>query len=407
MRPLLRLFRFILNVQGAVVLGVRPLVDEDAVEIEVRRRKNACARCPQCKQIMSGRLVPKRRRWRHLNIMGKWSYLAATIREGYCTNHGRRVERVPWASPAARHTHVFDRQVGSLVQVADKSAAARMFNVSWRTVGRIVTRVVDGILPKNRFKALEYMGIDETSYKRGHRYLTVVCNLVTGRVVWLGEGKSAETLNGFFDALGKKRCRKIKLICIDMSEAYKKAITKRAPQADIIYDRFHVVKLLLEAVDEVRREEVGKLKGEAKIALKKTRFALLRNPKRHLSPKDEGAIARVRATNQKLARTYELRCDFEELWELTDPEEAEEFLMNWTRAALLSRREPLRRFATTVRKNMKGILGFFRWWGTTSAVLEGTNNKIKLAIHRAFGFHSVHALMAMVYLCCGGVVITP
>jgi len=405
MRPLLRLFRFILDVQGAVVTGVRENRLEDAVDIHVRRRKNARARCPVCKRAMTGALVRKHRRWRHLDIMSKKSYLVATVREGYCTRHGRRVERVPWAAPAARHTHAFDRQVASLVQVADKSAAARMFHIAWRTVGRIVTRVVEELLPQNRFEDLRYIGIDETSYKRGHRYLTVVSNLANGRVVWLGKGKSAAVLHRFFDELGERGCRGIELACIDMGEAYRSAVTERAKQADIVYDRFHVVKLLLEAIDEVRREEVSKLVGKDKTALKKTRFALLRNPTRHLSPKDLDAIARVRATNQKLARAYELRCDFEELWELDDPDDAKEFLMNWTRAALLSRREPLRRFANTVRKHLTGILGFFRWWGQTSAVVEGTNNKIKLAIHRAYGFGSVPALMAMVYLCCGGVVI--
>jgi transposase len=351
---------------------------------------------------MTGKFVTQRRKWRHLDILRKRVYLVAETREGYCKRHGRLVERVPWASPNARHTRAFDRQVASLVQVADKSAAERMFGVSWRTVARIVERVVEELLPKNRFKGLEYIGVDETSYKRGHRYITVVTNLVTGGVVWMGEGKSAETLGQFFADLGPKQSKRLKLVAMDMSEAYLNAVADHAPQADIVYDRFHVVKLLLDAIDEVRRIEVNKLTGDQRKALKGTRFSLLRNPKRHLSPKDVAAIEHIMATNRRLARAYELRCEFEELWELKDEEKAREFLMNWTRSALLSRREPLRRFANTVRKHMEGILGFFRWWGTTSGLVEGINNKIKLAIHRAYGFHSVDALMAMVYLCCSG-----
>jgi transposase len=218
----------------------------------------------------------------------------------------------------------------------------------------------------------------------------------------MGEGKSAETLGQFFADLGPKQSKRLKLVAMDMSEAYLNAVADHAPQADIVYDRFHVVKLLLDAIDEVRRIEVNKLTGDQRKALKGTRFSLLRNPKRHLSPKDVAAIEHIMATNRRLARAYELRCEFEELWELKDEEKAREFLMNWTRSALLSRREPLRRFANTVRKHMEGILGFFRWWGTTSGLVEGINNKIKLAIHRAYGFHSVDALMAMVYLCCSG-----
>jgi transposase len=406
MRPLLRLLRFVLKLQGAVVMGGRPRPTEDAVEIRVRRRGNAKPRCPECRRVLRGKIARRQREWRHLDLIRTRTIVVAEVREGYCNKHGRRVERVPWAAPASRHTHAFDGAVASLVQVADKTAAHRMFRVAWRTVGRIVERVVADLLPEDRFESLELIGIDETSYKRGHRYLTVVINLITGRVVWLGKGKSAKTLVAFFEEIGPERSRRIKMVAMDMSEAYKKAVDEYASQAAIVYDRFHVVKLLLEAIDEIRREEVRGLEGDARKELKNTRYALFRNPKRHMSKKDHVAIERIRRTNKKLARAYELRCDFEELWELRDPEEAKEFLMNWTRSALLSKRPPLRKFANTIRKHLDGVLGFFKFWGTTSGVVEGTNNKIKLAIHRAFGFHSIDALMSMVYLCCGGLVIT-
>ena len=404
MRSLIRFLRFILQVQGAVVLGAEIVPEEDKIRIRIRRRKNATARCPKCKRSMTGQLSEREREWRHLDILARRTYLVATVREGYCSVHGRRVERVPWAAPKAKHTRVFDHQVACLVQVADKSAAERMFGVAWRTVSRIVSRVVNEHLPKGRFANLRYIGVDETSYKRGHRYLTIVTDLLTRRVIWVGEGKNADTLMGFFDELGERRCRKLEMIAMDMSGAFRKAVGERVPHVDLVFDRFHVVKLLLEAVDGIRRDEVRKLENaEAKKALKKTRFPLLRNPKRHLSPRDREAIARVKATNKRLARAYELRCDLEELWEIHDPEQARQFLMNWTRAALRSRLEPLRRFATTARKHLEGILGFFRWHGQTSGVCEGMNNKIKLAIHRAFGFRSVEALASMVFLCCGDI----
>lgn len=169
---------------------------------------------------------------------------------------------------------------------------------------------------------------------------------------------------------------------MDMSGAYKKYVEEWVPSADIIYDRFHVVKLLLDAVDEVRREICQELDGVRRKVLKGTRFALLRNP-RHRTPRDRKMIRTVVNRNRKLTRTYELRVDFEELWLCRDEHEARCFLMRWTRAALRSRREPLRKFANTVRKYIDGILGFFRWHGQTSGPLEGMNNKTKLLIHRA------------------------
>jgi transposase len=192
---------------------------------------------------------------------------------------------------------------------------------------------------------------------------------------------------------------------MDMSESHRTTVAHYAPQADIVYDRFHVVKLLLEAIDDIRRDECSKLKGEERKSLKRSRFALLRNPK-HLKPKDEEVIRRVAASNSHLFRAYERRATFEDLWDCESPDQAREFLMSWTRSTLLSRLEPLRRFAKTVRSHLEGILGFFLYNGATNSVLEGTNNKIKLLIHRAFGFHRVEALMAMIMLCCSGIELT-
>lgn len=404
MRSLKPFFRFLLQVQGAIVQGARINREEDSVEILVRRHGNAKPRC--CihpKVFLTGSYSKVRVRWRHLDILGKRTCLVAELREGRCPLcDGRRHEWVPWAAVRARHTKIFDRHVASLVQVADRSAAERMFHVAWRTVGRIVRRVVDQFLPPHLLDDLEFIGVDETSYKRGHRYITVVTNLVTGVVVWVGKGKTAETLGEFFKELGPERAAKIGLVTMDMSGAFQKAVKDWAPNADVVFDRFHVVNLLLKAIDEIRRKECDSLEGDAKKALKNTRYSLLRNPK-HRKPKDKEAIDRVKATNKRLHRAYQLRVDFEELWEIRDEEEARVFLRRWTRSALLSRLEPLRKFARTVREHMDGILGFMRWDGITNANLEGMANKIKLCIHKAFGFHSVSALIGMIHLCCSGI----
>ena len=402
MRALVKMFRFIVQLQGAVVQGVELDRGRNAVVIAIRRRRNARARCSTCNTPMGGAAQAVKREWRHLNLIGRWCLVRATIREARCPRHGRRLERVPWASPRARHTRPFDLQVASLAQVADKTATQRMFEIAWRTVGGIVQRVVTERLGRDRFAELYAVGVDETSYKRGHRYITVVTNLLTGRVVWVGEGKSGATLDRFFDQLGAARCAKIVVVTMDMSEAYRNAVERRAPQADIVYDRFHVVKLLLDAVDEVRREESRTLEGPRRDELKHTRFAFLRNP-RHLTPRDRDAIARVQRCNNRLARLYQYRVDFEHLWTYSDERRARTFIKLWTRSALLSRIEPLRRFARTVRTHIEGILGFFRYYRLTNANLEGTNNKIKLIIHRSFGFHSVDSLFAMIHLCCSGI----
>lgn len=404
MRALRPFFRFLLRLQGVVVLDATVDRSNDVVKVRVRRHVNAKPRCSSCGRVMGGAWRWTRHEWRHFDLFATRCFLVADIREARCSRHGRRVESVPWAHGRSKHTALFDQRVASLVQVADKTAASRMFGVAWRTVGRIVERVVDAFLPADRLDGLEAIGVDETSYKRGHRYLTVVSDLLTGRVVWVGEGKTAEALQQFYELLGPRRRESICVVCMDMSGAFKAATEAWLPNADIVYDRFHVVKLLLEAIDEVRRAACREIGGVAGKPLKNTRFALLRNPK-HLRPKDEAAIALVNQTNGRLARAYALRVSFEQLWDCEDENGARGFLAHWTRSALLSRIEPLRRFARTVRKHLEGILGFFRYWRQTSGQIEGTNNKIKLAIHRAYGFHSIAALVAMIHLCCSGITI--
>lgn len=403
MRSLRPLFRFILRIQGLIVLGARIDREAGCVEIRVRPHGNAKCCCQHCLTKLTGGLKTVRSRWRHLDLLSRRTYLVADRREGYCAHcGGRRLESVRWAGANAFHTHAFDRKVAGLVQVANRTAVARMFDVTWRTAGRMISRVVKDELPADLLKGLRYIAVDETSHKRGHRYLTVVSDLLTGRVVWIDKGRSAATLKAFFDKLGKRRSAAIELVTMDMSAGYQKAVHDWAKNAEIVFDKFHIVQLLTKAIDEVRREECRLLTGDARKALKGTRYPLLRNPNKH-TEKDVAAIEQIKRTNGRLYRAWELRADFENLWECDSEKDAENFLMRWTRAALLSRREPLRKLAATLREHLDGILAHFRWGGPTNAQAEGINNKIKLLIHKAFGFRSVENLMAMIYLCCTGI----
>lgn len=403
MRSLRVLLRFVLKIQGVVVLGARIDRGADHVEIEVRAHRNTKPRCQQCRTKLTGELRAVRGRWRHLDLFARRTYLVADRREGYCSRcRGRRLEAVAWAGANAFHTRAFDRQVARLVQVANRTAVARMFRVTWRTTGRIITRVVKEELPADLLKGLRFISVDETSYKRGHRYLTVVSDLLTGRVVWIGEGRSAASLEAFFDKLGRRRSAAIELVAMDMSAGYENAVRAKANNAQIVFDKFHIMQLLTQAIDKIRREECSKLTGRARKELKGSRFSLLRRPSKH-SEKDQEVIQRVKRTNGVLYRAWQHRTDFDNLWDCDSEEEARDFLRQWTRAALLSRREPLRAFAKTLRTHLDGVLAYFRWGGPTNAQAEGLGNKIKLLIHRAFGFHSVQSLMAMIYLCCTGI----
>ncbi len=400
MRPLVRLFQKILDVPKASVRSVH--LSSDGLEIFVARHGNSKPHCPTCDRSMTATGATQRKRWRHLDILRVECFLVAMLRTGRCSVHGERLEAVPWASPRAWHTRAFDRTVASLVQVADRSAASRMFSVAWRTVERVVKRVVAEELPRDLLDGVIAIGVDETSYKRGHRYLTVVTDLIERRVIWTGEGRSKDTLRAFFDELGPRRTATLQVVAMDMSGAYQAAVRECAPDADIVFDRFHVVKLLQDAIDEIRRAECRKISGDARRALKGMRFQLLGNPK-YKAPLDLEAIRAALRGNRRIAAAFERRVSFEDLWDCETEEEGRAFLERWTHSALLSRQEPLRKFARTVRSHLDGILGFQRYEGLTNGFAEGMNNKIKLQLHKAFGFATVGGLMAMIKLCCCGI----
>lgn len=184
------------------------------------------------------------------------------------------VEMVPWADHGSDYTFQFEEQVAFLAQHANKTVVAEMLGIAWRTVGSVVERVVARLGPRELLGDLRRIGVDELSYRKHHEYVTIVVDHDTGRIVWAHPGKNADTLKAFFDELGPERCAKLENVSIDMSQAYIEAVKEKAPKARIVFDRFHVQRLVHDALDEVRRQEVtnaggpGSPRGEA---LKHTR----------------------------------------------------------------------------------------------------------------------------------------
>ena len=231
-------------------------------------------------------------------------------------------------------------------------------------------------------------------------------NHLTGRVIWSGKGESAATLKGFFAQLGAEGRRPIEVVTMDMDAAFEKAVRESLPQAKIVYDRFHVVQLVNEAVDETRRDEVrgATNKAEAKV-LKKTRYATLKNPW-NLTRREKEKLSELSKKNRRLYRAYLLKEAFLEVFETRDPEEADQIFKEWYGWARRSRLEHIRRLAQSLRDRWAGIRRYVELT-VTNGIVEGFNAKIRMLSHRAFGFHSAEALIAMIYLCCSGIKIRP
>lgn len=403
-------FNRMLAIPGVTVASVT--FAEEGVVVGLRRRKGR-PRCP-CGWKGSGGYDRSRRRWRHLDLGASRLLLEADIRRMYCRRCDRVVtEQVPWARPRARHTRDFEDVVGWLAQRCDKTTISRLMRCSWETVAGIVVRVVDEHLDTDRLEGLLRIGVDEVSYRKGHRYLTVVADHDQGgRVVWAGEGRSSATLEGFYDELGQARCQQLQAVSMDLGAAYKKATDSRAPNARQCIDPFHLVALANEAIDKARRWAWNTEREKARQLprrddarwVKHTRWALVKDPD-DLKPSQLEVLHALRRANSPLYRCWQLKEGLRDLYRLADPQDAPAHLDWWLRWAFRCRIPAFVALARTVRANRDRILAAIEL-GLSNSKLEGLNSKIRLINHRGYGHHTAASLIAMIYLCCGGITIT-
>lgn len=396
------LLRNILDLKHTLVTG--SVFSETGLIIDVRPTTSV-ARCGcgrKCHQLYDQR----ERTWRHLDFAGMNVDLRYSIRRVNCRCCGVTTELVPWAEPTSGFTRDFEQMTALLAQRVDKTMVSQLLGIAWETVGRIVTRVVERIGPKDLLDDLTQIGIDELSVRKNHYYITIVTDHVRQRVIWSEEGKNADTLGKFFDQLGKERTEKLKVISIDMSQAYIKSVTERAPGAKLVFDRFHVQRLVHDALDTVRRGQVRALSGtEEAAAVKGTRWALQKNPW-NLTLLENEKLVDVQKSNRSLYRAYLLK---ETLCEILDGRQvnvARKRLTEWIAWAKRSRLEAFKKAARTIEKYIDGILAYVQT-GISNGRVEGLNNKIRTITKRAYGFHSALSLIGYIFLCCTGIVIDP
>ena len=391
----------LIGLQGLWVRTFHLDVEKSRLVLDVVPRKKR-ARCGGCGKRVRKNKDRAMRYWRHLDLFGVRTYLRYTIRRVVCRQCGIVKEQVPWASKGSRFTDSFEQEVAWLAQRVDLSMVEEYFRITWRSVRRIVQRTVLRHRDEQRqLDGLRMIGVDEISYRKRHKYLTVVVDHLSGRVVWAGKKRKIKALLRFFRALGPERAAKLEAVTMDMWEAFMTVVGRKAPQARIIFDRFHIVKHLNEAVDQTRRELIRPLKGKPRRDLKNTKFPLLK-AKHNRTAKDRRVLREQVKANRTLYRAMLLRDDFMDLYTYKSETWAAKFLRNWINTAIRSRIEPIKRKARMIRKHFDGVVAWVTW-RLSNGRLEGMNNKIRLLSHRSFGLHSAEALISLVYLCCGGI----
>ena len=397
-----KLLRELLGLKSMRVRDVS--FDEEGLVVDVAptwRRP----RCSECGRKCSGYDRDPGRRWRHLDVAGMMVHLRYDVRRVECRRCGVKVELLPWADLGSWFTRPFEEHVGYLAQGSDTTKVSRDMRVAWTTVGNIIGRVVERHQDGDPFDGLTIIGVDELSYRRHHEYVTVVVDHVRARVVWASPGKSAETLRRFFDALGPDRCAKLEAVTIDMSGAYIKAVTEASPEAQIIFDRFHVQRLAHDALDEVRREEVRAAASDERSDLKGTRWALLKSPW-NLSDIETQKLSMLQTANKRIYRAYLLKEGLAAILDGKQVNVARKKLDEWISWATRSGLVPFRRVARTIRDHAEGILAYVRS-GLSNGRTEGLNGKARTITRRAYGFHSAPALIALLMLCCSGIKLEP
>ena len=397
------LLRKIIGISLLHVLSVRCEGDDILAEVRPKWRKPRCGVCgkrrPQYDQQQPSR-------WRHLSSGCSRILLEYAPRRVSCPTCGVRREQVPWAGLKSRFTTPFEEMCAYLCRATDKTTVTAVLGIAWATVGRITERVVARKLDESRLEGLRRIGVDEFSYRRRHRYMTVIVDHDRRRVVWAAPGSQYETLRDFFRALGPERCAKIKTVTVDMNGGFKKAIAEALPHAEVVYDRFHVQRLVSNALDLVRKQQLREIRGtpEGK-ALFRSRFALLKNPW-DLSPEERRKLKEIEKENAPLFRAYLLKESFAQALDFKQPWKAKRAITDWLSWASRSRLAPFVKVARTIRKHLGGILAYIQE-RFTNGIVEGMNTRLRMIARRAFGFHGPEPLIAMAFLCCGGIELDP
>jgi transposase len=349
------------------------------------RRVKVCNRCGvECRAVhdISERWV------RDLPVFDADTHLLVRRCRVECPACGPTLERLAWLAPFARVTTRLACSVATLCTVLPIKHAAAFFDLGWDTVKAIDKASLEATLGEPDLDGLTLLAMDEFAIHKGHRYATVVIDPTCKRVLWVGKGRDRGSVKPFFDMLGPHRCTLIRAVAMDMSSAHEAEVKANCPNAQIVFDLFHVVaKYGREVIDRVRVDEANRLRDDKpqRHIVKGARWLLLRNRENIAQRADRVRLNELLAANKALMTVYVLRDELKHLWDFRSRGHAHRFWKQWHAHAVRSRIEPLTRFATRLKPYVHGILSHCAHPLHTS-LLEGINNKIKVIKRMAYGF---------------------
>lgn len=378
---------------------VKVAQEEGGLVVRLDRRKGRHLPCSICGVRAKVRDRLPERIWRHVPL---WGIAVTLIYRPYrvlCPRCGTRVEKIPWADGKSPLSGGLVYVLAVWARLLPWDVVGSLFGVAWGTVASAVKGAVRYGLEHRDTLGVLHIGIDEISRRKGQVYMTVVYDLDRKRLLWCGDGRGEDTLRRFFNGWGREATGRIEGICCDMWAPYIKVVRERCPDALIVFDKFHLVRHLIEAVDKVRKLEAWALKSAEPELLKGTKYLWLKNPW-NLTPRQKQRLGFLEKLNLKVHRAYLLKELFRQLWTYKRMGWAALFLKKWFWWATHSRLKPMRDFAWMLRRHQDGILAYFKLRIDNGAV-EAMNNNAKQVSHRAHGFRTPATFATNLYHCLG------
>ena len=389
------------------VSSVNLELEQSRVKIVVNYNKTK-VECPKCKKTVSIRDSAPSRSWRHLDTMNFETLIEAKVPRCNCSDCGVKTINVPWAEPHGRFTLLFEAFAIEVLQASKSLDAGRkLLRLSWDSAHTIMERAVQRGLESRDLSEVEYLGIDEKSFLKGHNYLTVLNDLEQGRVLDVVPERTEEACRELISqVLVTPYSRyKIEAVAMDMWPAFTKAVNRLLERADIVFDRFHISQYLNKAVDQVRRSEHKKLLKEGDRSLVGTRYSLTRSAHTR-TEKHEATLDDLCGRNLKTSRAWALKESFVHFWESRNAAFAEGIFRDWYQWAVRCQLPPMVKVAKMLKKHLAGLMSYFEH-RITNAVSEGLNSKIQSIKASARGFRNFENYRIRILFCCGKLELRP
>lgn len=402
------LYFYLLGLKSPWTVGKVALdIKKKRVDVWTEHPEGQSWPCPECTKGLAVYDHADERMWRHLDSCQCQTYLHARIPRINCPEHGVRQVSVPWAEPQSRFTMLFERLAIDILKECGVSGAAEILGISWDEGWGLMKRAVIRGQKRKVQKGCRRIGVDEKAAAKGHKYLTMVCDLDEGTVEHVSEDRKQQSLEAYYDSLTKKQRNKIEAVAMDMWDPFVAATKEKIPGAaeKIVFDRFHVMGQVGKAVDNVRKAEHRQLMMEGDESLKGSKYLWLYS-RENVPRSRRFEFSKLKQMGLDVGRAWAIKELLRDLWSYVYPESAWKFWKRWYFWATHSRLEPIRASAKTLKNHIVNIMTYFKH-RVTNALSESINSKIQTIKQMACGFRNIENFKTAIYFHCGGLDLYP